>query len=74
MILQLSRAQRALMAWLKDQPDFPHGVARDAGVTPEAARRWVAGGWPGAEPLLRLRYRRGLDLNGLIPTKPQLKP
>lgn len=74
MILQLTRAQRALMAWLKEQPDFPHGVAKDAGVTTEAARRWVAGGWPGAEPLLRLRYRRGLDLNSLIPNKPAPKP
>ena len=74
MILQLNRAQRALMAWLRDQPDFPHGVAKDAGVTPEAARRWLAGGWPGAEPLLRLRHRRGLSIDALIPVKPTNKP
>lgn len=69
MVLRMERARSKFLRWLRSQPDLPHGVAKDANVTPEAVRLWVNGSLPRTEALLRLRARRGLDINALVTDK-----
>lgn len=65
-VVKLTRARRAFEAWLEAQEDYPSGVAKDAGVSDEAARRWLRlGAWPSMESAIKLRITRGLDLNAL---------
>lgn len=62
----LRRARRRFDDWLNNQEDFPTGIAKDAGVSAEAVRRWARdGAWPSMQSAIQLRLRRGLDLNRL---------
>lgn len=76
-MLDTRQSRRRLIKWLneqaaKDVSDTRANLAigKDAGVSAEMVRKWrLQENWPGAEPLIRLANRRGLDLNWLAGTK-----
>jgi hypothetical protein len=67
MATRMGEARARFDRWLEKQTDFPQGVARDAGVSTEAVRRWKRdGAWPSMEAALALAVKRKLDLNSLL--------